>query len=79
MSNSQEEDWDEEKKGRGNRRMGGREKMESKMAQEGNKAELLFSRKCGMCETDWLNNRCVLVPHSAVQTLKQAASFKTCS
>ena len=69
MSNSQEEDRDEEKKGRGNRRMGRREKMESKMGKEG-KETIIISRKCAMCETDWLNIRCVLVTRSAVQTLK---------
>ena len=84
MSNSQEEDRDEEKKGRGNRRMGRREKMESKMGQEGKETRLYYySRKCGMCETDRLNIRCALVPRGAVQTLKKLLPSKhaarTCS
>ena len=48
------------------------------MGKEG-KETIIISRKCGMCETDWLNIRCVLVTRSAMQTLKQTVSFKTYS
>ena len=83
VRNSQEEDKDEEKKGRGEQwqrkqEVGEKEKVESKKGKEG-KETIIISRKCGMCETDWLNIRCVLATRSAVQTLKQTVSFKTYS
>ena len=55
--------------------MARREKVESKMAQEGNKAELLVpeSVACVKLIGSILG---VLVPRSAVQTLKQAVSLK---